>query len=261
MSKLKHYEGDGWEVKVKYDEEMVCTVWKDRKGVIPPSKYYNIVDSINDNCQGIYFDYMLSFNHLIEHLDNLTAPKIINEREFENDNFHIKVWETEDKIGAETVRIREGFEYGGGFNLIINDKYKTDFFVSPDVSLYPNFGTFVNSAEIYKTKIKYTFTDLCKALERAEQETSELTYDTVVKELDGLEGRRYLEQLTKYEYCIGEVNLGSETIDFKKAKWFNLRWFGSMHKEGRLAVLPYNINLDYLGRCCKRGLIKLRRVK
>lgn len=174
MSRLKHYKGDGWEVKVKYDEEMVCTVWKDRKGVIPPSKYYNIVNSINGNCQGIYFDYMLSFNHLIEHLDNLTKPKIINEKTFDNPNFKIRIWETEDKIGAKTTWIKEGFKYhrlSDKINISIANKYKVAVW-SIDGWFYIDKST---NASYIKSRVRYTFTDLCKALERAEKETRPLT--------------------------------------------------------------------------------------
>lgn len=268
--KLKHYKGNDWEVKVKYitnNSEVLGIKWVDRQGVIPIRQLpYSLVDevikTINLNDSGVCGSKMGGvYVTLTNYLDKLTKPKIINEREFKNDNFHIKVWETEDKIGAETVWIREGFKYNldsyvRSLKVTIMDKGAT-----VHNNKYPFFGLDWKTFETNKEDTSLNFTDLCKALERAEQETTELTYETVVKELEGLQGGIYLEKLANYEYTFGTINLGSENIDFTKAKWYNLRWFGSMHKEGHLAVVPKNINLDYLRQGCERGLIKLRRVK
>lgn len=235
--KLKHYKGDGWEVKVKYDEEVGCTVWKDRKGILPSTPYYGYLRrAINNTPQGVWFDYMLSYNHLTTYLDNLTTPKIINEREFKNDNFHIKVWETEDHIGAETVWIKEGFDYD--CEIGIDKNYTQAFTSNYRANEIADFGLNTIGAELqaHKEEIKYSFTDLCKALERAEQETSELTYDTVVKELEGLEGEELFNAMGKYQYDYVGINSG----------WDNLNYIDDFFD---------------IPEAFKRGLIKLRRVK
>jgi hypothetical protein len=182
MSKLKHYKGKDWEVKVKYDEEIKGLIFLSNATKIPCisdcPRINDLIDTVINGEYGKYgggvvFMGVDKYNELINYLDNLTAPKIINEHTFDNPNFKIRIWETEDRIGGETLWVREGFRYyRGGGSVIIENGYKTNFFNSFDNHVYPNFGTSVNLAEIYKIEINYTYKDLYKALERAEQETT-----------------------------------------------------------------------------------------
>lgn len=184
MSKLKHYKGDGWEVKVKYDDETQMATWVDSIGdTIQDSGYMStieIIDQMNKYKYGCFPISPKPYGLLINHLDNLTKPKIINEREFKNDNFHIRVWETEKKIGAETIWIKEGFEYNTAKHGHI-DKKEISIKKGSETTIYadstqPFFGSRIKSDQQIKTSVTLTYTDLCKALERAELETTkELT--------------------------------------------------------------------------------------
>jgi G:T-mismatch repair DNA endonuclease (very short patch repair protein) len=245
MSRLKHYKGEDWEIKIKYDEDMGMVLWNDRCGEIPYYLPYSeadqLISKMNQDRKNalIYSQYV--FNHLTKHLDNLTKPKIITERTFDNPNFKIKIWETEDKVGAETIWIKEGFKWNTNINdlefardISIDKEETTELFVE---NIYPYFGMSGTKSDIHKSEINYTFTDLCKALERAEQQTSKLTYDTVVKELEGLEEMELYEAMKKYEY--------SYVLEFWD--WFPLT---------RLSIQFFSMR-----EAVERGLIKLRRAK
>lgn len=254
MSKLKHYKGDGWEVKVKYDEETEQLLWTDNKKICIVNMFKfcqyltvnEIIKIMKDAPVGSVHCSKKDYNWFTEHLDNLTAPKIINEHTFDNDNFKIRIWETEDKIGGETLWVREGFEYDNQkkeFHITIGNINKSALF--GDLSKLRHFRV-REEGEIkyFKYELKYTYTDLYKALVRAEQETSELTYDTVVKELEGLDTKETLLALQGYEYCKTYVHI---TGELGQSSWANVGADG--------------FNLFAHKELIERGLIKLRRAK
>ena len=178
MSKLKHYKGDNWEVKVKYDADMRAMVhsilWLAKK--IPNHKGLGLIDYLNEvlyiNKPESFGEWYLKrcsnneYRELIRELNTLTAPKIINE----------------------------------------------------------------------------------------------LSYDTVVKELEGLEGFEYIKQVEQYEFNEGHINYANGTIEFDEHQWNNLKWFKPIVTTTHFTRVII-LDLSGLKEAVERGLIKLRRVK
>lgn len=129
------------------------------------------------------------------------------EREFKNEDFHIKVWETDDEIGGRTFFVREEFLYRSKKTL---DSMPMSILSSIETKMcsfhLPDFGMARLTSGIKKSKIKgYTFQDIVKALETAHNESLEahskkVTIEDVIKELESVDTvEERWEILDKYE--------------------------------------------------------------
>lgn len=160
-------------------------------------------------------DLLKEANKLLESINKSEISRI--EREFKNEDFHIKVWETEEEIGAETIFVREGFRKRGGIG--IEKKFNTLFFCT----CLPDFGMKNTTRKIKKSKIEgYTFQDIIEDLEKAHNKSlkahsKEVTIKDVIKELGNVDTvTERLEILSKYEVrCI----LSNGTL----STWHSLR--------------------------------------
>jgi hypothetical protein len=202
MSKLKHFKGKDWGIHIKYDGHAKAIIYKvslhggcNSEGILPNPNSNFLIEQINSTDDNLGQWYLVQvtnneYRELIRELISITEEKIINQITFDNSNFKIRIWETESKIGAETIWVRDGFRYKD-FN--IEDSFSKD-----DVSIVYNFDTFINAGytmahfgnskridESNRTNLEYTYSDLYKALERAEQETrkNDLTLSSWFQEM------------------------------------------------------------------------------
>lgn len=123
------------------------------------------------------------------------------QREFKNKDFHVKVWQDSEKIGIETVWIREGYEYDsmGGNNLnslrIIRGASTGLFPYYP-----PDFGLTETTYSIAKDNTKVPFELIVTELEKADKLSKEVTIWDVIEECKGVTGKGEMTAiLDKYE--------------------------------------------------------------
>lgn len=102
----------------------------------------------------------LTYEKLIEHLEEICNER--EERVFICDDFHIKLWQTEDEIGAETVFVKEGFEYDD--EIIAIDKYITTRFWN---TVFPIFGMKRKAYSLPKKDFRVSLSRIEESLQQA----------------------------------------------------------------------------------------------
>lgn len=116
------------------------------------------------------------------------------EREFQNKDFHVKVWQDSEKIGIETVWIREGFEYQDMID--ITSQSETTIYEM----VYPVFALRKLKDEILKSECRHSYSDIVTELEKADKLSREVTIWDAIKECEGVTDRDQLfEILYRYE--------------------------------------------------------------
>ena len=156
-----------------------------------------------------------TYEKLIKHLEKICNEK--EEREFKCDDFHIKLWQTKDKIGGETVFVKEGFSYG---------KYCLNIEITNSTELYkeflPCFGMEGTTDSILKPDSKYTFSDIAEALQEAVEysKNKEVTFDTFYNECKG-----------KSPEEIVEICKGYEAMNWNWHSWVEVDCFELQNKE------------------------------
>lgn len=121
----------------------------------------------------------------------ITPRDTKEQREFKNKDFHVKVWQDSEKIGIETVWIREGFKYQERIDITRNAE------TTMYDMVYPVFGGRRLKDEILLSDCGYSYSDIVTELEKAHKLSSEVTIYDVIKECDWvrLEVRvHYLDQ-------------------------------------------------------------------
>lgn len=137
-------------------------------------------------------DLLREANKKLENINKSENSR--TEKEFKNEDFHIKVWETDDEIGAETIFVRGCFSYSSkkllnNWSMAIEPFLRTQIYYNS----LPNFGMDTTIHISKKSGIRgYTFKDIVEELETAHNESlkahsKELTIEDVIKEIKSVD--------------------------------------------------------------------------
>lgn len=186
MSKIRTYKKDDWEIQIKFDEETNLLLYRRVKGKVKSyvdevseSPYYaeitsSLISTINRiQIKSIWNSTTTtkrSYKNLVNFLDSI----IKNSKTFQNENFHVRVWENRNAVGIETIWIKEDFYYNSengdknNFNIVINSNEVTSIYSDGSVV---TFGMEFSKDASWTNEIDYTFKELCEALEEIEEKT------------------------------------------------------------------------------------------
>lgn len=228
-----NYKGNKFEIGLQTicDEEFIVTKGYELEDDVHESDnlslyigtdygQYNSSITVNDvllaHNKSNYEQNGRTYEKLIAHLEEICNEK--EEIDFKCDDFHIKLWQTEDKIGGETVFVREGFEYNHNHILIINS-LRTFFFIKDR----PFFGMHGTSHSTLSSNVEYSFSDIAEALQQAVEYSKNkgVTFDTFYNECKGKKPEGIVEICKGYEYRLWEFEGGWS--DWEEVDYFEFR--------------------------------------
>lgn len=140
--------------------------------------------------------------------------KVKEQREFKNKDFHVKVWQDSERIGIETVWIREGYFYATMGGIEINHGKRT--------VLYPDELPLIGMSNCVSVMLKseiigYSYSDIVTELEKAHKLSRVVSIWDVIEECEGVtEADKLIEVLGKYE-----INLSNKYNRYSD-EWFEL---------------------------------------